>query len=431
MTTMDSDVLPQFLETVPWSVLGGALCFALAAGVTTLYWSFRLTGDAGVTRFLSKYPAAARYAFWTRRWPVCTAGLLCAAAALFLAALILWAPGVQQAGAGGALLRAGGLLIASILVLHVLPVAWAESASDRLTSTFLPLVVVLTALLYPLAWCVAATEKHVTRLLRTQSPETHRPSSEDEIISLVDDHDADDLEEAEREMIRSVLEFGDTVTREIMTHRVDILAFEQDTTIDQCIERSKQAAFSRFPVYAGSLDDVRGMVHVKDLLRAASEHNGAQPVSTIGNPITFVPESMPIDDLFRLLRTVRAQLALVVDEYGGTAGLVSMEDIIEELVGEIHDEYDAAETKIQPLPDGTFLVDAREPVYEVNDALDIAIPESDDYDSIGGFIFQQLGHIPSPGEVLNLPDLEIRIQSAVPNRIINVRITKKRPPADD
>lgn len=404
----------------------GMVFLVVATLVATVHLSMRQAGDAGIQRFLEKYPSANRFAFWTKRW-----GSLCSALLLLLSLLLVvavlsfgvWMVAGESVWEVG--VRAALVVALSIMAVHLFPVAMAESYSDRIASSFLPIVVVWSVFCYPVAVLIALCEKNLIRLFRSQSEDGNRPTSEDEIISLVDDIESDDLEEAERQMIRSVLEFGETVTREIMTHRVDINAFEHTATIAQCIELSKQSTYSRFPVYAGSLDDVRGVVHVKDLLRSLSEGKGDKKVASLCNTVTFVPESMPIDDLFRLMRTARAHLALVVDEYGGTAGLVSLEDIIEELVGEIHDEYDAAENKIQELPDGSYLVDAREPVHEINEALSIDIPEDDDYDSIGGFIFHKLGNIPAPGETIELDSMDIRVHTAVPNRIVNVKIFKK------
>lgn len=403
----------------------GALALLASSFFATLHFAYRLAGDAGIPRFMEKYPAATRFSAWTRHWSRFSAALLILWIALLIFAVLAWSPFLSAAAWGGALARAVLLVLGVVFFARMAPIAIAESYADRIAVTFLPMVVVLTVALYPVAVLVAETQRLLIQGFLAQSDDVNRPSSEDEIISLVDHADADDLEEAEREMIRSVLEFGDTVTREIMTHRVDIVAFEHSTTITDCVEKSKQAAFSRFPVYAESLDDVRGVVHAKDLLRSLSEGKEDQPVASLCNKVTFVPETMPIDDLFHLMRTARAQLALVVDEYGGTAGLVSMEDIIEELVGEIHDEYDPADTRIQKQADGSYLVDAREPVSEINETLDIAIPENDEYDSLGGYIFHQLGQIPCPGERIECGDCEIRIQAAMPHRIVNVRINKK------
>ncbi len=410
-----------------WTWLYSVLCLVGATGAATLHRAYTETGDAGLKRFIEKYPRAKRFSKWTGRWPQCRAALLLCWAGLLLGAVYFALGPLSMAPP---LIRWGWALTGLALVtlhLHIIPAAAAESYSDRLTLATLPWVIAWTTLWYPLAIVVATLEKVITRSLRTQSTEDHRPSSEDEIISLVDDTDSADLEDAEREMIRSVLEFGDTVTREIMTHRVEVVAFAHDSTIAQCVERSKESRYSRFPVFAGNLDDVRGIVHVKDLLRSLSEGNGDQTIATLCNTALFVPESMPVDDLFRQLRAVRAQLAMVVDEYGGTAGIVSMEDIIEEIVGEIHDEYDAAEIKIQSLPDASYLINAREPVYEINEALAIHIPESDEYDSLGGFIFQRLGQIPTAGERIELDDVTLTVQTAEPNRVVNVRLTKKDP----
>lgn len=407
------------------SLVYGALALGAASFFSTLHLSFRLAGDAGVTRFMMKYPSASRYAAWTRHWPRLSATLLLLWSSLLILALMAWLPSLGKVSHGVSVLRTAVLIFGVVFFVRILPVAIAESYADRIAITFLPLVVIFTAALYPLAALIAGVQQLLIQSLLAHSPDSNRPSSEDEIISLVDHADADDLEETEREMIRSVLEFGETVTREIMTHRVDIVAFDHSASVTECVEKSKKAAFSRFPVYAESLDDVRGVVHVKDLLRYLSEDKGDHSIAPLCNKVTFVPETMPIDDLFRLLRAARAQLALVVDEYGGTAGLVSMEDIIEELVGEIHDEYDTADARIQRLPDGGFLVDAREPVSEINEALEIDIPEHDEYDSIGGYVFHELGHIPGPGERINRDDCEIRIQAAVPHRIVNVRIMKR------
>lgn len=400
-----------------------SVTFLLLSGLfAVLHAAFRLSGEAGVPRFLEKYPSARRYAFWTERWPLLNASLLIAWWAMAVLAVEFMTPFGKQLPRGMDVLQFAGIVFLLILVLRLIPVAWAESYADRVTSATLPAVIALSLPLFPFATLVAMLEHWMNRVFLNHSDEGNRPSSEDEIISVVNHADADDLEETEREMIRSVLEFGETVTREIMTHRVNICAFDMTETVADCVLISQKEPYSRFPVYANSLDDVRGIVHVKDLLRGINDGKGQQPISSLCNNVTFVPETMPIDDLFHLLRSNREQLALVVDEYGGTAGLVSMEDIIEELVGEIHDEYDTADNKVQPMPDGSFLVDARMAVHEVNDTLKVNLPESEEYDSVGGLVFHLLGRIPGPGDLVHSEGAEIRIHTAVPNRIHTVRV---------
>jgi len=408
-----------------YTIIAGLLLLGMSSFAATMHLAFRLAGDAGVPRFIEKYPASQRYAFWTQRWNIMTASLLIAWVTLAVTALFLLAPdsaGTPESHVGLRLIWVAAL---AILLLRVIPAAISEAYGDRMAAMTLSAAAFFMLLLFPLAWVIALMERYLTRALVAQAPDDHRPSSEDEIISLMDHADADDLEESEREMIRSVLEFGETITREIMTHRVDVIAFEHDATIAECVERSKGSPYSRFPVYADSLDDIRGVVHVKDLLRYLSEGKADHPIVGLCNKVAFVPESMPIDDLFRQLRSTRAQLAVVVDEYGGTAGLVSMEDIIEELVGEIHDEYDPADSSIHPMPDGSYMINARESVHDVNEATQLAIPEHEDYDSIGGYIFHELGKIPAPGECVMKDDYEIRVHTASPNRIHVVRVIKK------
>ena len=210
-----------------------------------------------------------------------------------------------------------------------------------------------------------------------------------------------------------------------MTPRIDVESLEDTETIASAAARVHDSAHSRFPIYHDSIDEIHGVVHVKDLLRSLSEGKNDSPVSVAAKEIPFVPESMPINDLLNLLRASKTQNAIVVDEYGGTAGLVTMEDVIEELVGEILDEYDADEHGVHRLSDGSAILNARMPVDEVNELLDIHIPESEDYDSAGGYIFHKLGRIPRPGERVEGPDFEVTVQTGNARQLHSLRIAKR------
>ncbi len=211
-----------------------------------------------------------------------------------------------------------------------------------------------------------------------------------------------------------------------MTPRIDAESLEDTLTIEECVSEIKKSSHSRFPIFHETMDHIQGMVHVKDLLRLLSEGKGDGPVIQAVNESTFVPESMPINDLLNLMRTEQIQLAIVVDEYGGTAGLVTIEDIIEELVGEIQDEYDHEEEHIHRLSGGSVILDARTPVDKANKLLDLTIPEKEEYDSIGGYVFHVMGKIPRPGEVLDNDAYTITIQTANSHRLHTVRILKNR-----
>ena len=404
--------------------LAYSLLTLLAAGAcAALFAAFRETGDAGISRLKEKKPSAEKALdYWTPRWNLLRTTLrFCLT--LFEISAVYYALHVFSPTHGLhwiALLL--GMTLLYMIFIRVIPFVLAESYADRLSLGFLPLVAGITWTLSPLVWPVYAIERGLLARALSTSDEDDRPSAEEEIMTLVEQTDREDLEEEEREIIRSVFEFGETVVREIMTPRVDIEGLKNDVTIDECVDRVKHSRHSRFPVYQETIDNVCGIIHVKDLLLLLAQDQEQRAVSDITKEMSFVPETMPINDLLKQMQIQNSQMALVVDEYGGTAGLVSMEDIIEELIGEIHDEYDLAEKEIQKRSDGSILVKASLAVDTLNEELEFDIPESDEYDSIGGYIISELGSIPKEGDSLSAEGLNITIQSATPRRILTLLI---------
>ncbi len=388
---------------------------AISCVLASIFTSLRATGDAGVPRLIEREGRNVKLLeFWQNRWD-----LLCKSSRLLLtlsaiATFILVYLSLRDCSV---LLIAVGLFILSLVYMlfaRIIPHVLAESYADRISISTLPPVGIVTIALFPFVWALQFLEDHLLRHAMSTSDEEDRPSTEDEIKSLIEETDEERLEEEEREIIRSVFEFGDTVAREIMTPRIDIHGLKDTLSVQECIEHVRESRFSRFPVYHENIDDVVGMVHVKDLLRLISgdESEGALPVSQLAKKIEYIPETMPINDVLQLMKKTRSQLVLVVDEYGGSEGLVTMEDVIEELVGEIEDEYDLKENELQRRSDGSVMVRARMPIYELNEALSAKLPESDEYDSLGGYIFSELGRIPRAGERLEAPGYLLRIHSA-------------------
>jgi CBS domain containing-hemolysin-like protein len=404
--------------------LGYSLLSLILAGFwSVLFAAFRETGNAGIARLAEKKPAAkAQLESWAPRWNLlrttlrfCLTLFELAAAGLALSIFRLTAP----------LHWAGLLLIMAVLYMvfiRVIPFVLAESYADRLSLTFLPLTVALTRLLTPVVWPIYAMERGLLARALSAAAEGAPPPAVEEIIHRVAEAADEELEEEERDIIRSVFEFGETVVREIMTPRVDIEGLKGEATIDECIDKVKHSRHSRFPVYQETVDNIQGVVHVKDLLRLVAQHQEARSVTDITKKISIVPETMPINDLLKQMQVQSFQMAVVVDEYGGTAGIVCMEDIIEELVGEIRDEYDHAEKEIQKHPDGTITVKANLAVTDLNEELDLDIPESDEYDSIGGFVLSELGTIPKAGDKLSAGTLQIIVQNATPRRIHTLQL---------
>jgi len=400
------------------NLLHSLLSLLLAGFWAALLAAFRETGNAGVARLAEKEPKAKeRLERWEPRWNLlCTTLRFCLT--LFEIAAVYFA--VQAVNLRTPWQAAGlilGMTLLYIVFIRVIPFVLAESYADRLSLRFLPLAILLTRVLTPLVWPLYAIERGLLSHALTRFDDEDRPSAEEEIMTLVEQADEKDIEEEERDIIRSVFEFGETVAREIMTPRVDIEALGAGATVAECVEKLQHSRHSRFPVYQKTIDEVCGLLHVKDLLQLTACGQSDTPVSTVMKKLPMVPETMPINDLLRQMQCQNLQVVLVVDEYGGTAGLVSMEDIIEELVGEIRDEYDLAEKDIQKRSDGSILVNATLTVANLNEELDLEIPESDEYDSIGGFVLNELGHIPRAGIAVSAPGLEIIVQHASARRI--------------
>jgi len=402
------------------------VALALASMLASICTSLRLTGDAGLPRLIGrKGRHTKRLGFWQHRW-----GLLSKTARLLLTlasivTFIFAYRALKECDAWGVVLGLFALALCYMFFVGIVPHVLSESYADRISLATLPLIGLFTWLVFPFVWPLQYVEELLLHHAMSASDEEDRPSPEDEIKSLIEETDEEDLEEEEREIIRSVFEFGDTVAREIMTPRIDIGGLKDTLSVDECIEQVKESRHSRFPVYHENIDDVIGMVHVKDLLKLCTGGEGATPISQLVKKVDFIPETMPINDLMQLMKRTHSQVVLVVDEYGGTEGLVSMEDIIEELVGEIEDEYDLTENELFRRPDGSVMVQARMPIDELNEELGTPFPESDEYDSLGGYVFAVLGRIPAPGETLEVLGHTLRIHSATRRKIQVVQVIPK------
>ena len=248
--------------------------------------------------------------------------------------------------------------------------------------------------------------------------------SEQELLALADVAVEEDvIEREERQLIHSIIEFGDTVVREVMIPRPDMVAIEARATVNDAMEVVMAAGYSRIPVYDQGIDDINGLLYAKDLMRAVRDNRGDVAVRELVRPANFVPETKRVAELLPEMQKQKSHMAIVVDEHGGTAGLVTLEDLIEELVGEIVDEYDVEEPPIEPLPGGDVRVNARMPIDELNDLLEAEFPEGD-YDTVGGLVYYLLGHVPAEGETVDYDGRRLRAERVQGRRIGRVRISK-------
>ncbi|MBI1873741.1 MAG: HlyC/CorC family transporter [Acidobacteria bacterium] len=235
-----------------------------------------------------------------------------------------------------------------------------------------------------------------------------------------------DIDREERRLLRSIVEFGDTLVREVMTPRPDIVAIQADATIDQLRALVAEQEYSRFPAYRDGLDNIVGFVFVKDviLLPPAASSGPGGSIAPLIRPAHVVPETKRVAELLKEFQRQQIQIAIVVDEYGGTAGLVTLEDVLEEIVGEIRDEYDVETEPITEQPDGSLSVSGKVDVDKVAERLDVTI-EGEGFETVGGFLLAKLGRVPAVGERFDLDGLSVEILEAERRRITRVRIARQ------
>lgn len=231
------------------------------------------------------------------------------------------------------------------------------------------------------------------------------------------------IDKTEHELIKSILEFTDTTVKEIMVPRPDIIGLDISMPRDVLVRKVIEEGYSRLPVYKGTVDNIIGVIYSKDLL-SLLEHRDLIVLQDIIRPAYFVPESKKISQLLREFQLKKAHLAIVIDEFGGTEGIITMEDIIEEIVGEIHDEYDEVSKSIEQARDGSVTVDARMSVGDFNQQFDAQLLEAPEYETLAGFIQKELGRLPEVGDIVTHQALTLTVQSKTARRIRTVRVMR-------
>jgi CBS domain containing-hemolysin-like protein len=307
---------------------------------------------------------------------------------------------------------------------EAVPKQWAVRHSDKAALLAAPLVTSLVR--FPPTRFVSSMLIGLARLITPGGHESNPESdvTESELLAFADVAALDRaIASDERTLIHAIIDFGDTIVREVMVPRPDVIAVEESLETGAVLEQALAAGYSRIPVFNRNLDDVVGIAFTKDLIRAVRSGQEHCPVKQICRPAQYVPEAKRVAPLMREMQTGQFHLAVVIDEYGGTAGVVTLEDLIEELVGEIVDEYDADEPLIVPLGDGQFMVSAKMAVSEVNELLGAELPEGD-WDTVGGLVLALSGHVPSVGESVQVDGHLLVAEKLQGRRISSVRILR-------
>jgi CBS domain containing-hemolysin-like protein len=315
-------------------------------------------------------------------------------------------------------------VVVVFVVAELAPKTWAVQHPERSALRTAPIIRVIVAFA-PLGWIARALIRITNAILPGKGMRSGPYTSDEMLRALADEAVEEEvIEHEERTLIHSIIDFGDTVVREVMVPRTDMVAVESYARITDVIDVVIPAGFSRIPVYSQGIDDIVGIVYVKDLMRAEREGHGDGQVESVMREPHFTPESKRVSALMREMQAGKFHMAVVVDEFGGTAGLVTLEDLIEELVGEITDEYDVEEVPPERFDDGTLIVNARMPVDEVNELLDAThLPEGEDWDTVGGLLYSLLGHVPSEGEAAEVQGHRLAAERVQGRRIGLVRIS--------
>ncbi|TMC26241.1 MAG: HlyC/CorC family transporter [Chloroflexi bacterium] len=321
-------------------------------------------------------------------------------------------------------------LVLSLVVLvfcEITPKTLALQRSERVALRLARLVAAATWLMRPVVYVLSAITRLILLMLGGRAQVRGPFVTEEELKMLVSVGEEEGvLEEEEREMIHGIFEMGDMRVREVMVPRTDLVAIEVNEPVEKAVELVTKHGHTRIPVYDDNLDHIIGVLYAKDLLRAVVRGE-QKTLRDIARKPYFTPESNKVQDVLRDLRKNRVHMAIVVDEYGGTAGAVTIEDIIEEIVGPIQDEYDIGEEdEIQFINPNEVVLDGRVSVDDVNELLKLNIA-ADDYDTIGGYVLNQLGAAPKVGATLKLGNAELRVEAVQGTRIKKVRIRSETP----
>ena len=342
----------------------------------------------------------------------------------------VWATDRLGATARGWLIGAAVAAVVGVIAGGVIPLAWAHYAAEGVLATVLPACHVCRLLFAPARRVLRVFDTVVRRLAGVPHGAPPASDIEDEIVSAADEGERKGaIQENQKDMIENVIKFKRADASQIMTPRTDIVSIDSSESVEAARQLIAESGYSRIPVTRGNLDTIAGILYAKDLLVPATPADGRDltAADVMRKPL-FVPETKRLDELLREFQVNKVHIAIVLDEYGGTAGLVTIEDVVEEIVGEIVDEYEHEPPKsIRRVGDLAFEVEARVHIDEVNDELQVDLPEDDDYETIGGFVLSRLGYIPKVGESLDYDGLRITVLEAEERRITRLRIDLTAP----
>jgi CBS domain containing-hemolysin-like protein len=338
-------------------------------------------------------------------------------------ATALLARGIGVQNAGGLPLVIVGMAIFVVVFELLVPLLIVRRDPERVLEVLLPTFSPFARLLGPIAIWSARTVGAARRAIPSPATDAIDDEAGEMSKAYLEDAEQDgSIEGEERRLLQSIVDFGDTLVREVMTPRPDIVAIREDATIGELRALFREQEYSRFPVFKDSLDNISGFVFVKDLVALESGEE-TRPITLLLRPAVIVPESKRVPELLKQFQRQQTQIAIVVDEYGGTAGLVTIEDLLEEIVGEIRDEYDVESDAIEDEGGGRFVFNGKVDIDEVAQRLGVQI-EREGFETVGGYLLTHLGRVPAVGEHVDIDGLHVEVLGVERRRINKVRVSK-------
>jgi CBS domain containing-hemolysin-like protein len=306
---------------------------------------------------------------------------------------------------------------------ELLPKMFTFQRAETVAVYLSPIMALWCNLTNPFIYVLNSATDFMLHVLKIEEPpRRHFVHTEEELKMLVSaSHEEGVLEPAEEEMLHSVFDFSDTVANEVMTPRTDMICIQADSSVKQFLNLALEHGHSRLPLYEEDLDNILGLVHIRDGLRAMVDHKETSPVREFARKVLIVPENKNLGDLLAEFKKTKTHMAIVVDEYGGTRGMVTLEDLLEELVGDIADEHEIVEEFVLPNDDGSYTIDAKMTLYDANERLGLNIKD-EEFNTIGGHVFGELGREPKPGDEVKGTAYTLRVEESDRHRIIKLRL---------
>jgi CBS domain containing-hemolysin-like protein len=415
------------LSPLAWKVLGAALLFLLFVLLSGIRFAVFVLGPVGLQRLREAHPGlAATFQSTYFRTPSRVRVALQVGVQLSLlggALMVAWASAAVPGPPRWVMPLAAGAL-AAVVGGQILARSLAGYRPDPWLTRLLLLVRAVDFLLWPLSTVAVILMRRLETGVLEANGDRDEEDQEEEIEAFIEVGEQEGLlEEGERHLIRGVFDFGDRVVREVMTPRTAMVVVDHRATLGELRELVVREKHSRIPVHRDTVDDIAGILFVRDLLEILGQVPDDTPVESLIRPAFFVPETKRIAELLRELQLRRSHMAIIVDEYGGTAGLVTIEDLVEEIVGEIQDEHEPADRAIVAEPDGALLVTGAADIERVAEELRFEL-DDEEFETVGGFILSVLGRVPAPGECFVHKNLQVQVLEADRRRIQRARLRR-------